>query len=606
MAVDSNRTKAYQNRVREIEQKLSENRDLFDADKLYEFREETEKFEQIIKTAEQKSRKLSIGIIGAVKAGKSSFLNACIFGGQSILPKAATPMTAALTRITYSETPKASIHFYDKEDWEKIEENAADYDKKLQHAYSEYQAEIQQQQNRKPFGANSKNNAPPKTHVLSIEQFERGMFQRDVSETLLGAKELTRMVTDPTLLEDKLGSTDVIDGDVISKLENYVGADGRYTPIVSYVEIQVNNPAMKNLEIVDTPGLNDPIVSRGRVTKKFLRSCDVVLLLSPCSQFMDDNTVTLMADSLPSADIRRILVIGSKLDSGILNESGNSFAAAWKKSIISYEGQYNATLSRLQPTRRNKYIVEKLKHVTPMFVSSVCFSIAQKRRSNVALNEEEQHVLTNLKRYGDFEEKYLGALGGMGKVQHALNEILEEKEKIIQEKNENLLNTTRYNHLRIIEKIFQDVVSSRIKLEKSSAEELKEQVKIIDDVIDGSRSKLASIFAGAAIGCKRKIEEIRPQLTLAKKNLAEIKITKSSHEKFETYRTGLFGWRKETVRYTVTEKEADTADAVKNIENYAAECQQYVMGEFNALFNREQFSNRIKEVILAALEKSGH
>ena len=102
MAVDSNRTKAYQNRVREIEQKLSENRDLFDADKLYEFREETEKFEQIIKTAEQKSRKLSIGIIGAVKAGKSSFLNACIFGGQSILPKAATPMTAALTRITYS------------------------------------------------------------------------------------------------------------------------------------------------------------------------------------------------------------------------------------------------------------------------------------------------------------------------------------------------------------------------------------------------------------------------------------------------------------------------------------------------------------------------
>ena len=50
-------------------------------------------------------RLLKIGIVGRVNSGKSSLLNALLFGGQSIIPKAATPMTAALTTLSYGETP---------------------------------------------------------------------------------------------------------------------------------------------------------------------------------------------------------------------------------------------------------------------------------------------------------------------------------------------------------------------------------------------------------------------------------------------------------------------------------------------------------------------
>ena len=56
--------------------------------------------EDIRKDYENKTKKdrlLRIGIVGAVKAGKSSLLNSLFFKGQDILPKAATPMTAALT-----------------------------------------------------------------------------------------------------------------------------------------------------------------------------------------------------------------------------------------------------------------------------------------------------------------------------------------------------------------------------------------------------------------------------------------------------------------------------------------------------------------------------
>jgi hypothetical protein len=68
---------------------------------------------------------LSIGIMGQVKAGKSSFLNALLFDGQSILPEAATPKTANLTRITWGETPTLTVTFYTPTEWSEIERVAA-------------------------------------------------------------------------------------------------------------------------------------------------------------------------------------------------------------------------------------------------------------------------------------------------------------------------------------------------------------------------------------------------------------------------------------------------------------------------------------------------
>lgn len=61
-------------------------------------------------------RDLQIGIVGRVKAGKSSLLNSLIFDGQNILPKAATPMTAALTTLYYNENITVKINFFDTED----------------------------------------------------------------------------------------------------------------------------------------------------------------------------------------------------------------------------------------------------------------------------------------------------------------------------------------------------------------------------------------------------------------------------------------------------------------------------------------------------------
>ena len=76
-------------------------------------------------------RLLRIGIVGAVKAGKSSLLNALFFDGNDILPKAATPMTAALTELSYGEKCEISIDFFTENDVLSLKEKSETYSREL-------------------------------------------------------------------------------------------------------------------------------------------------------------------------------------------------------------------------------------------------------------------------------------------------------------------------------------------------------------------------------------------------------------------------------------------------------------------------------------------
>ncbi|EMJ45323.1 hypothetical protein HMPREF1436_00194 [Helicobacter pylori GAMchJs136i] len=76
----------------------------------------TEELEKTLKEMQAEDRDLKVGIIGRVKAGKSSLLNALIFEGAEVLPKAATPMTASLTIFKYANTLSAEVEFYSPKD----------------------------------------------------------------------------------------------------------------------------------------------------------------------------------------------------------------------------------------------------------------------------------------------------------------------------------------------------------------------------------------------------------------------------------------------------------------------------------------------------------
>ena len=594
MGFDPAKANAYLQQARQIEQTLSEHQELFDEGKFLDFQSVTTTLETEIQRAQQDARKLSIGIVGAMKAGKSSFLNACIFGGKDVLPKAATPMTAALTRIRYSETPQATVHFYERKDWEKIEDNAQKYEEQLNTKYSNY------------CKIYDRSHADSTEGVCSKQVFERTLFQQDVSEVLKSAKELTQMVGSNSAILEHLGDADVLDGDIMAKLQDYVGARGRFTPIVNYVELEVNLPELEDLEIVDTPGLNDPIVSRSYATRQFLRACDVVILLSPCSQFMDANTVGLMANGLPDNGVRKVIVVGSKLDSGLLNEPKGSFAVASQHALNSYKGQFRNTMQQaMRNNPRRAGIMEKISESDLLFVSSTCSSMARKQKQHQPLSPAENLVLQNLhSNFPDFDETLLSSIGGINKVLKMLEAVRQQKAEIIHGKNNTLLETAQINHLRALDKIQQELSSSRTTLKNSTSEQLLQRTKAIQQVMESSRGKLMYIFDGAAIGCKNKVNQLLPQLTLEQQNHQRLDVQTSSEEHHGVEGTGLFGLIKEHYSYTVTNNRVDVSEVVTNLEHHASTCQNTINQEFQYVFNREQLSHRIVEVVLDAFRKS--
>ncbi|BAW44317.1 dynamin family protein [Helicobacter pylori] len=82
----------------------------------------TEELEKTLKGMQAENRGLKFGIIGRVKAGKSSLLNALIFDGKDVLPKAATTETSSLTILKYAQNLSAKAQFMTNKTWKSSKE----------------------------------------------------------------------------------------------------------------------------------------------------------------------------------------------------------------------------------------------------------------------------------------------------------------------------------------------------------------------------------------------------------------------------------------------------------------------------------------------------
>ncbi len=147
----------------------------------------TEELEKTLKELQDTNRDLKVGIIGRVKAGKSSLLNALIFEGVEVLPKAATPMTASLTILKYAKTLSAEVEFYSPKDILELENEHERYVREFNRIVDEEvkkQKEKQSLSNRakegiknvgKMFSKNKSDKEAPKERVLSDEEIlEKG------------------------------------------------------------------------------------------------------------------------------------------------------------------------------------------------------------------------------------------------------------------------------------------------------------------------------------------------------------------------------------------------------------------------------------------------
>lgn len=211
---------------------------------------------------------LTIGVIGQMKCGKSTFLNSFVFE-DTVLPAATTPMTAALSVITYGEQKKVVAEFYTNDEWEEQTAPAA----------------------------------------RSLDDVARDPMAK--SKIKAAKKLVSKASRLGSNLRDYLGKTKE---DSFENIIEYVGADGKYVSITKSVKIYYPKEYLKGVEIVDTPGFNDPIVSREERTKEFLKKADVVLMMLSANRAFDATDRDIIFKNVSQCGIGKVLIGINKYD----------------------------------------------------------------------------------------------------------------------------------------------------------------------------------------------------------------------------------------------------------------------------------------------------
>ncbi|GAA7711640.1 hypothetical protein HpMMM91_10470 [Helicobacter pylori] len=349
----------------------------------------TEELEKTLKEMQDTDRDLKVGIIGRVKAGKSSLLNALIFDGKEVLPKAATPMTASLTVLKYAKTLSAQVEFYSQNDILELKNEHAKYEREFQRMVGEKVKEQKQslanrakegfKERLNKFGKflsiNKSDKEAPKERILSDEEILE-KARKTAKNTL---KEDTRLFSlydqYEKIKKSGLTNTEKLNSHIQAnsleelnqKLLQFVGANGKFMPCTKAVEISLNNPNLKDLEVIDTPGVNDPIVSREERTKALLKDCDVVFIVSLSNNFLAESDMGLFDRVSNKEGLQEIYFVASQADSVVCSpseaeKSRQHLPTALENVQKSFSSQLNQVMEKLiQKYPNQRGIFEKVK-----------------------------------------------------------------------------------------------------------------------------------------------------------------------------------------------------------------------------------------------------
>ena len=277
---------------------------------------------------------LTIGVIGQMKCGKSTFLNAFLFNEQ-LLPAATTPMTAALSVITYGEKKEIEIEFYSENEWEELKQLAT-------------------------YDLNEINDTLQRESVKAAKElYEKSNSIKSKIPNLLGT----------------------IKKDSIDQLIEYVGAEGKYVSIVKSVRITLPYEWLKGVEIVDTPGFNDPVVSREERTKEFLKRADVVLMMLYAGRALDATDCNILFDKVGKIGIGKVILTINKCD--IQLAQGEDY----KQIKDNVKNELNKALSLY----KDNSISELLSDIDPITISAQMALLGRMPMSDVLRDENLKH-----------------------------------------------------------------------------------------------------------------------------------------------------------------------------------------------------------------------
>ncbi len=473
----------------------------------------TEELEKTLKEMQDTDRNLKVGIIGRVKAGKSSLLNALIFEGVEVLPKAATPMTASLTVLKYAQNLSAEVEFYSPKDIAELENEHERYVREFNRIVDEEVKKQKEKQNRakvanegvKKFGnmfsRNKSTEAAPKERILSDEEILEKARKIAKSELEKDTKLVSSHDQYERMKKSGLTNTETKDSriqansleELNQKLLQFVGTNGKFMPRTKAVQISLNNPNLKDLEVIDTPGINDPIVSREERTKALLKDCHVVFIISPSNQFLTDSDMDLFDRVSNKEGLQEIYFVVSQTDSAVCapSEAQNSrhhLPTALENAQKSLSSQLNNIMGALIENYPNQQkIFEKAIKNGVILTSGVCFSMYKDFKNQASWESKKEEYynawrnLTNAYpdsfNSDDKSKESLLLLSNMGAIEERLEKAAQRKEEIISQRLQNYAQSQANNLHDLIAQLLQDLEDEKKRVKNADMGAIKKQIE---------------------------------------------------------------------------------------------------------------------------------
>lgn len=587
----ANEYREVNNKIQEIIDKIT---DYASDETVFDIQQINKNFTMKVEDFYREGRKLNIGVIGRVKAGKSSFLNTLLFNGEEVLPKAATPKTATLTKMEYADENRIVIEFYSEEEWEGIIEDA-----KL----------------------GDKNEVTKSAKELVDMARDRGI---DVWEILSKGK------LDKTFDEYK---------DLIDYLNNYVGENGTYTPLVRSVVIYMNREDFKDISIVDTPGLNDPVPSRTQRTKEFIEVCDVVFFLSRAGSFLDVNDWELLCKQLPQKGVKKMVLVASQYDSGLRDvlkkdETKNFFGKepAWRSQAkVSSKATNLPDAKKLVKESLEKRVKEKIasfeqqpnigSHATileilreckkPILISSRAQDMSKKEYVNYSDEEKKDYsfwkdFISESQMKAEFSD-----MGNFDEVRNIYVSIKEEKQRLLEEKQREFVPKVYMELREYLNSLKKQIELRQEYLESNDRESLEEKQRYFESKINAIKADITEVFGDT-------IEKIKMQKLDVNKALREMSVeasklemhtgTETHHGRSTTYKFKCgpikLGRQTSHYSYTTTYTYLAASDALERINIYGKSAASEIEDVFRQTVEMKAYRRKLLETVVRNMDSS--
>jgi hypothetical protein len=473
--------------------------------------QKSEEWQRVLDSFAEQGRVLRIGIIGRVKAGKSSMLNALLFNGNDILPKAATPMTAALTIMEYSENVSAEVDFFTQQDIDEIKVKYDLFQKALDSKVKEKELENAERIKKKK-GVNSLSaEEQQECRNKAKSQAEREM-KDDPSfasyDQYCRIKESGKSLSD--LEQYRTISAGSVEELMNGELNQFVGSSGAFMPFTKSVTLHIPEKGLQGLQIIDTPGINDPVTSRGERTEQLLQDCDVVLIVSPSGQFLSSEDTDLMHRVTTKEGTQQAYLIASQVDNQLFGSESQGLSdpihVLERISDNLTKHARNVLAKQVQEYPSMKVAADKLSKNNVICSSSVAFSMQQRFDEQHTWDANLQHVWRNLNQkfpdvfsHEELAKNALNQLANIHQIHQIVSEVTANKEQILAQRRidfENGKRTALQGYLkawadRINDQIYQIQHADVGELRKQEAE-LKKQQATIDANVGGVYDDLIS------------------------------------------------------------------------------------------------------------------